>query len=87
MAKSGYHMYRKGYAEVLNREPEIRDVCQQAGLHAAQEAFAIGGGHAQYVVDTRSGANRFHTRVRTYGIVAFRSENKWHALRNALPRI
>ena len=87
MGRTGFFKNRRGYSEVLNREPEIRDICQQAGLHAAQDAFALGGRSASYVVDTRSGATRFHTRVATADRSAYFSERKWHALRNSIPWI
>lgn len=87
MARGRYRINPAGYAFLLNEDPNTFSICEYAGNAAAAQAHMLGGASAEYVVDSRSGSRRIHTRVTTANTAAFFSERKWHALRNTLPRI
>ena len=88
-----YKINPAGYAYLLNEAPEVREICHYAGESAASQAEMLGGAHSGFVVDTRVGMRRFHTRVSLVaradpgGFAARGSEAKWGALRNVVPRI
>lgn len=63
MARGYFKVDRHGYGYVLDAAPEIGNYCQLVGERIAQSASTQSG--AGYVVDTRHGWTRYHTRVST----------------------
>lgn len=88
MASGRYVHSRSGYGYVLNVAPDVGQVCDLAGQNAMAEARQLGGPHTDLVCDTQHGYRRWHTRVSTVpSFGSYGSENKWGALRFAIPRI
>lgn len=72
MARSGFVKNSKGFREVLNESPEIREYCHRVG--GAIEQTANSSGHGTYTHDTIRGRARFHTRVKTADSKSFFQE-------------
>ena len=78
MARSGFVKNSKGFREVLNESPEIREYCHRVG--GAIEQTANSSGHGTYTHDTIRGKARFHTRVKTADRKSFFKERNTHTL-------
>lgn len=77
MARDGFRMNRKGYAEVLNSD-DAWHACDSAGASLSQTANM--DGHGEYTHDTIRGKTRIHTRVKTTDRASFYKERATRTL-------
>ena len=77
MARDGFRMNRKGYAEVLNSD-DAWHVCDSVGASLSQTANM--DGHGEYTHDTIRGKTRIHTRVKTTDRTSFYKERATRTL-------
>lgn len=83
MARNGYFKPSwHGYRVVMNSSNDVMDACEvKAGAIAASAERQSG---IDYMVDSRLGMNRIHTRVSTVTKADYYRERHYHALSIAL---
>ena len=83
MARSNYFKPSwHGYRNVMNSHNQVMTACQMKGESIAASASIQSG--SEYLVDSRIGMTRVHTRVSTVGSKEYFRERHYHALSIAL---